>query len=168
MILVLDNLKIYLTEVNLKVCFFLLKKGVFMVENEEKNWWDEEVKPKITSKEWEESIGDFHELIFKLVENSVNATYNHEDESAVKQIIKNHLMTINKFAYKLTLCESWMNSEMIDSTCNDLFQTIDNGVLVNEHLDHSEKNVIKLKRKIFSSTAKLYVMQMMSQVEISH
>jgi len=168
MILVSGNLKIYLTEVNLKFLLFLFKEGVFMVENEEKNWWDEEVKPKVTTKEWEETVGDFHELIFKLVENSVNATYNHEDESVVKQIIKNHFLIVNKFAYKLTLCENWMNPEMIDSTCKDFFQTIDNAVLVNEHLDDNEKHMLKLKRKIFSNTAKLYVMQMMSQVEICH
>ena len=35
-----------------------------MVENEQKEWWNDEAKPKISPKKWEESLGDFHELVF--------------------------------------------------------------------------------------------------------
>lgn len=137
-----------------------------MVENEEKNWWDEEVKPKVSAKQWEETVGEFHELIFKLVETSATSIYNNEDESIVIQIIKNHFMAINKFAYNLTLCEIWMNPDVIDSTCKDFYQSLDSAFLVNEHLDLSQKHMIKIKRRIFSNTAKMYIMKMINQIEI--
>jgi hypothetical protein len=138
-----------------------------MVENEQKEWWNDEAKPKISPKKWEESLGNFHELVFKLVENSVNAICNQEDEEFIRQTIKKHFINVNKFAYRITLCESWMDQDILKSTCNDFYNTIDNGVMMSEHFEAADNQVVKFKRKTFSNTAKMYVLKMMDQVEIS-
>lgn len=136
--------------------------------SEELNWWDESAKQKINQDQLENNFSQLGEYTYHLVENSVSQIIDHENEELIKKTVENHLKGIHNYVYNITLCESWMEKDVINSICKDFCDTITNGVMVLEHMGLDEKRIVKLKRKLFVDIGGMYAKKLLDQIEIVH
>lgn len=149
-----------------------------MNNNEEKNWWDEDFKPNINQKDWEEKLGELIELVFKLTEKTFDLILNEEEnEKLVKDLIFNHMKKIHKFAYEISLKEDWMNAEFIKNMVENYYFSINSSAFLLKNLssdygsfaDENSRNQImlkKVKRTRFYQLKDLYVSKLVEEVSI--
>lgn len=133
---------------------------------EEMNWWDESAKQKISQTQLEDNFAQLGEYAYHLVENSVSQIIDNENEELIKKTVENHLKSIHNYVYNITLCESWMEKDTINSICKDFYDTISNGIMVLEHMGLDENKIVKLKRKLFVDISGMYTKKLLDQVEI--
>lgn len=148
-----------------------------MKTNEEKNWWDEEFKPSLSQREWEDKIAELLEIFYHLTEKTFDCISKQEDEKTTKELILNYIKKIHKFVYDISLKENWMDTEFIKSMVENFYFSVNSSVFLLTNLNDDNNSFVdenshyqimlkKVKRQRFYQIKDLYINKLSEEISL--
>ena len=130
--------------------------------------WDQDLNVMLNITQWDDFTSKLIKNFHKLNEDAIEFFIAKKDDKFVKDEIKKHLKNIHRDIYHITLVESWMGPELIDSMVRNFHFTVNSKIIGFFSIEENEKGKIlkNIKKKTFMNLNELYITKILTQISL--